>query len=106
MSKYEETIKALATESDDEKRLEMAAAFNSQLDELDERFDNRETINNLQSQLDRTERERDEIKTKYVERFFDAGEGSKTGEEIKSRHQSEVKEESKSKGYAALWEER
>ena len=90
MSKYQPSLRELAMEPDEDKRLEMAARIDEDVAELDDRWDEREGWRNerkgwdaerdsLNAELDeaiaerdRYREERDESRRKYADRFFDA----------------------------------
>lgn len=90
MSKYQPSLRELAMEPDEDKRLEMAAAIDEDAAELDDRWDERECWRNeregwdaerdsLNAELDeaiaerdRYREERDESRRKYADRFFEA----------------------------------
>lgn len=90
MSKYQPSLRELAMEPDEDKRLEMAAAIDEDAAELDDRWDEREGWRNeregwdaerdsLNAELDeaiaerdRYREERDESRRKYADRFFEA----------------------------------
>lgn len=90
MSKYQPSLRELAMEPDEDKRLEMAARIDDDVAELDDRWDEREGWRNeregwdaerdsLNAELDeaiaerdRYREERDESRRKYADRFFDA----------------------------------
>lgn len=83
MSKYQPSLRELAMEPDEDKRLEMAARIDEDAAELDDRWDEREgwdaERDSLNAQLDeaiaerdRYREERDESRRKYADRFFDA----------------------------------
>lgn len=89
MSKYQPSLRELAMEPDEDKRLEMAARIDEDVAELDDRWDEREGWRNeregwdaerdsLNAELDeaiaerdRYREERDESRRKYADRFFD-----------------------------------
>ena len=77
MSKYQPSLRELAMEPDEDKRLEMAARIDEDAAELDDRWDEREGWRNEREEWD-AERdrlyreERDESRRKYADRFFDA----------------------------------
>lgn len=83
MSKYQPSLRELAMEPDEDKRLEMAARIDEDAAELDDRWDEREGWRNERDRLnaerdeaiaerDRYREERDESRRKYADRFFDA----------------------------------
>ena len=90
MSKYQPSLRELAMEPDEDKRLEMAARIDEDVAELDDRWDEREGWRNereawdaerdsINAELDeaiverdRYREERDESRRKYADRFFDA----------------------------------
>lgn len=90
MSKYQPSLRELAMEPDEDKRLEMAARIDEDASELDDRWDEREGWRNERegwdaerdrlnaerdeaiAERDRYREERDESRRKYADRFFDA----------------------------------
>lgn len=88
MSRYQPSLRELAMEPDEDKRLEMAAALDEDASELDERWDEREGWRNEREawyaerdqlaaerdeaivERDRYREERDESRRKYADRFF------------------------------------
>lgn len=90
MSRYQPSLRELAMEPDEDKRLEMAAAIDEDAAELDDRWDEREGWRNEReewdaerdrlnaerdeaiAERDRYREERDESRRKYADRFFDA----------------------------------
>ena len=105
-SRYEEALRNLASEEDEASRIELAASLDSQVEELNERYDNREVITSLESQLNDVVQERDSWKQKYSDRFFDPGEGDTGGKVIIDKHTAEVQSEGKPQSFDALWESR
>ena len=106
-SRYEPTLRELAMEPDEERRLEMAAEIDRDVADLDERWDNRDAYAGLESERDRLAAERDDAiadrdswKERYADRFFDSGEG------ITNRHAADIWKESRPRGFAALWDDR
>lgn len=95
MSRYQPSLRELATEPDEDKRLEMAARIDEDAAELDDRWDEREGWRNERkewdaerdrlnaerdeaiaerdeaiAERDRYREERDESRRKYADRFF------------------------------------
>lgn len=112
-SKYEPSLRELAMEPDEDKRLEMAAELDRDAAELDERWDNRDEYSRVEAERDEiaAERdnlivERDEWKKRYADRFFDSGEGITDRREIIDNHAADVKKESRPRGFKALWDDR
>lgn len=81
MSRYQPSLRELAMEPDEDKRLEMAALIDEDAAELDERWDEREEWDAERDRLsaerdeaiaerDRYREERDESRRKYADRFF------------------------------------
>lgn len=112
-SKYEPSLRELAMEPDEDKRLEMAAEIDRDAAELDERWDNRDEYSRIEAERDEVaaERdnlivERDEWKKRYADRFFDSGEDITDQREIIDNHAADVKKESQPRGFAALWDDR
>lgn len=109
-SKYEPTLRELALETDEEKRLEMAAQIDRDAEELDERWENRDGYAQIEAERDSIAAERDqaiidrdEWKKKYADRFFDSNEGETNGKTIVDNHEEDIKFESEKHGYDALW---
>lgn len=112
-SKYEPSLRELAMEPDEDKRLEMAAEIDRDAAELDERWDNRDEYSRVEAERDEiaAERdnlivERDEWKKRYADRFFDSGENITNRRDIIDKHAAGVKKESRPLGFAALWNDR
>ena len=99
MSRYQSSLRELAMEPDEDKRLEMAARIDEDAAELDDRWDEREEWDAERDRLnaerdeaiaerDRYREERDESRRKYADRFF-AVEGqtllhaNEVGEEVR-----------------------
>lgn len=113
MSRYEETLRAIALEPDEDRRLEMAAEIDREAADLDENWANRDGYAEVEAERDRIAAERDEaiiarddLQRRYAERFFDAGEGITDRNEIVDAHAEDVRKESSARGFAALWEDR
>ena len=81
MSRYQPSLRELAMEPDEDKRLEMAARIDEDAAELDDRWDEREEWDAERDRLnaerdeaiaerDRYREERDESRRKYADRFF------------------------------------
>ena len=81
MSRYQPSLRELAMEPDEDKRLEMAAAIDEDAAELDDRWDEREEWDAERDRLnaerdeaiverDRYREERDESRRRYADRFF------------------------------------
>ena len=112
-SRFEPTLRELAMEPDEDRRLEMAAEIDRDAADLDERWGNRDGYAAIEAERDRVaaERdnlivERDEWKKRYADRFFDSGEGITDRRSIVDAHTEDVKKESRKRGYAALWDDR
>lgn len=106
MSRYQPSLRELAMEPDEDKRLEMAAAIDEDAAELDDRWDEREgwdaereewdaerdrlnaERDEAIAERDRYREERDESRRRYADRFF-AVEGqtllhaNEVGEEVR-----------------------
>lgn len=59
-SRYEPSLRELAMEPDEERRLEMAAEIDRDAADLDERWDNRDAYAGLEAERDRLAAERDD----------------------------------------------
>lgn len=110
-SRYEPTLRELAMEPDEERRLEMAAEIDRDAADLDERWDNRDAYAELEAERDRLAAERDDAiadrdswKERYADRFFDSCEGITDRQDIIGRHAADIEKESRPRGFAALWE--
>lgn len=103
-SRFEPSLRELALEPDDDRRLEMAAEIDRDVAELDERWDNRDGYARIEAERDEmaAERdaaiaERDDWKKRYADRFFDKGESDDATPYADN--------EERPKGYDALWGE-
>lgn len=112
-SKYEPALRELAMESDEDRRLEMAAEIDRDVEELDERWESRDAYasmkaerNEMAAQRDAAVAEREDWRKRYADRFFDPGGGETDRQEIVDEHVEDVKKESTELGYAALWNDR
>ena len=112
-SPYEERLKAIALAEDEDARLQLAAEVDQDAEELNANWENRDAVINIEAERDSLVQERDALaeerdswKKKYADRFFDPGEGEADQASINARHKKEVQEESRARGYAALWNER
>lgn len=101
MGRFAEMLKEIAMEDDSDKRLELSTAFDSEVEKLDSDM---ESYERAVADRDAFEKERDEWKQRYADRFFDGDEGSTDEKSINAMYNKEVKEESKPLGYAALWD--
>lgn len=101
MGRFAEMLKEISMEEDSEKRLELSSAFDAEVEKLDSDM---ETFEQTVSERDAYQKERDEWKKRYADRFFDGNEGSTNENSINVMYNKEVKEESKPLGYAALWD--
>lgn len=101
MGRFAEMLKEIAMEEDSEKRLELSTAFDSEVEKLDSDM---ESYEQAAADRDAYQKERDEWKKRYADRFFDGNEGTTDEDSINSMYNKEVKEESKPLGYAALWD--
>ena len=113
VSKYESSLRDLAMEPDEDKRLETAAEIDRDAAELDEKWDNRDGYSQLEAERDAVAAERDSViierdewTKRYADRFFDSGEGITDRKSIIDNHAEDVKKESRPRGFAALWEDR
>lgn len=100
MGRFAEMLKEIAMEDDSDKRLELSTAFDSEVEKLDSDM---ESYEQTVSERDAYQKERDEWKQRYANRFFDGNEGSTDEKFINGMYNKGVKEESKPLGYAALW---
>ncbi|UWI18489.1 MAG: hypothetical protein [Bacteriophage sp.] len=111
MSRFEPTLRELAMEPDEDKRLELAAAIDDDAADLDERWDEREAMKNERDRLaaERDEavadrdKYRDEVegwKKRYADRFFTA-----PNETIHDQVQ-DIKRDGTVQSFDQLWESR
>lgn len=100
MGRFADMLKEISMEEDSEKRLGLSSAFDAEVEKLDSDM---ETFEQAVSERDAFEKERDEWKRRYADRFFADDEGSTDEKSINAMYNEEVKEESKPLGYAALW---
>lgn len=112
-SKYEPSLRALAMEPNEDRRLEMAAELDRDAADLDERWDSRDEYSRMEAERDRVAAERDEAivdrdewKKRYADRFFDSGEGITDRRTIVDSEIRDVKMDGEKMGYRRLWEER
>lgn len=112
-SRYEPSLRELAMEPDEERRLEMAAEIDRDAADLDERWDSRDAYAGLEAERDRLAAERDDAvadrdswKERYADRFFDSGEGTTDRQDVIDRHAADARKESRPRGFAALWDDR
>lgn len=101
MGRFADMLKEISMEDDSEKRLELSSAFDAEVEKLDSDM---ETLEQTVSERDAYQKERDEWKRRYADRFFDGNEGATDENSINNMYNKEVKEESKPLGYAALWD--
>lgn len=101
MGRFADMLKEISMEDDSEKRLELSSAFDAEVEKLDSDM---ETLEQTVSERDAYQKERDEWKRRYADRFFDGNEGAADENSINNMYNKEVKEESKPLGYAALWD--
>lgn len=101
MGRFAEMLKEIAMEDDSDKRLELSTAFDAEVEKLDSDM---EAYEQTVADRDAFEKERDEWKQRYADRFFDGNEGSTDENSINAMYNKEVEEESKPLGYAALWD--
>jgi hypothetical protein len=118
MSRFEPTLRELAMEPDEDKRLELAAAIDDDAADLDERWDEREAMKNerdrFAAERDRLAAERDEAvadrdkyrdevegwKKRYADRFF-----TTPNETIHDQVQ-DIKRDGTVQSFDQLWESR
>lgn len=118
MSRYEPTLRELAMEPDEDKRLEMAARIDADAAELDERWDEREGWRNERegwdAERDRLAAERDEAiadrdryrgevddwKKRYADRFFT------TPDQAIHDQVQDIKRDGTVQSFDQLWERR
>lgn len=113
MSRWEPSLRELAMEPDEDRRLEMAADLDREAADLDERFGNRDEYSRMEAERDRVAAERDDAyaerdryRERYVNRFFDSGEGKTDRDEIVDDQNDDTRKDGEARGFAALWADR
>lgn len=108
MSRWEPTLRELAMEPDEDKRLEMAASLDREAEELDERYANRDGYAEIEAERDRIAAERDEAivdrdtwRTRYADRFFGGRETDP--EEVKRQQVEDVKRDGQPQSFRELF---
>lgn len=111
MSRFMPTLRDLAMEPDEDRRLEMAAEIDRDAADLDEKWGNRDGYAEIEAERDRVAAERDEAivdrdswKTKYADRFFG---GRETDERtVLADQEADVKRDGQPQTFEELWEAR
>lgn len=106
-SRFMPTLRDLAMEPDEDRRLEMAAEIDRDAADLDEKWGNRDGYAEVEAERDRIAAERDEAivdrdewKRRYVDRFFG-------GREAVIRNQeNDIKRDGRPQSFADLFKAR
>ena len=106
-SRFMPTLRDLAMEPDEDRRLEMAAEIDRDAADLDENWGNREGYAEVEAERDRIAAERDEAivdrdewKRRYADRFFG-------GREVVMRNQeNDIKRDGRPQSFADLFKAR
>lgn len=106
-SRFMPTLRDLAMEPDEDRRLEMAAEIDRDAADLDENWGNREGYAEVEAERDRVAAERDEAivdrdewKRRYVDRFF----GGR--EEVMHNQTNDIKRDGRPQSFADLFKAR
>lgn len=106
-SRFMPTLRDLAMEPDEDRRLEMAAEIDRDAADLDEKWGNRDGYAEVEAERDRIAAERDEAivdrdewKRRYVDRFF----GGR--EEVMRNQENNIKRDGRSQSFADLFKAR
>lgn len=102
MGRFTDKLRALAGEADEAARIEQAGTIDAELENLDERWENREAAEKAEAERDKAIAERDEWRKRYADRFFDGGSDPKPQTPPDPSDPGEGNE--RPKGYAALWD--
>lgn len=106
-SRFMPTLRDLAMEPDEDRRLEMAAEIDRDAADLDEKWGNRDGYAEVEAERDRIAAERDEAivdrdewKRRYVDRFF----GGR--EEVMRNQENDIKRDGRPQSFADLFKAR
>lgn len=110
-SRFMPTLRDLAMEPDEDRRLEMAAEIDRDAADLDEKWGNRDGYAEVEAERDRIAAERDEAivdrdewKQRYADRFF--GGRETTPEEVKESQARDIKRDGTPQSFRELFEAR
>lgn len=110
-SRFMPTLRDLAMEPDEDRRLEMAAEIDRDAADLDEKWGNRDGYAEIEAERDRVAAERDEAvvdrdewKQRYADRFF--GGRETTPEEVKESQARDIKRDGTPQSFRELFEAR
>lgn len=106
-SRFMPTLRDLAMEPDEDRRLEMAAEIDRDAADLDEKWGNRDGYAEVEAERDRIAAERDEAivdrdewKRRYADRFF-GGRG-----EVMRNQENDIKRDGRPQSFADLFKAR
>ena len=98
------TLRDLAMEPDEDRRLEMAVEIDRDAADLDENWGNREGYAEVEAERDRVAAERDEWKRRYADRFFGGRETDR--EEVMRNQTNDIKRDGTPQSFRELFEAR
>lgn len=105
-SRFMPTLEKLATEPDEDRRLEIAAEIDRDATDLDEKWGNRDAYSEIEVERDRLAAERDEAlaradewREKYTRRFF----GETTPEQVKADNARDIRSEGRPRSFEELF---
>lgn len=106
-SRFMPTLRDLAMEPDEDRRLEMAAEIDRDAADLDEKWGNRDGYAEVEAERDRIAAERDEAivdrdewKRRYADRFFGGREG------VMRNLENDIKRDGRPQSFADLFKAR
>lgn len=106
-SRFMPTLRDLAMEPDEDRRLEMAAEIDRDAADLDEKWGNRDGYAEVEAERDRIAAERDEAivdrdewKRRYADRFF----GGR--EQVMRNQENDIKRDGRPQSFADLFKAR
>lgn len=106
-SRFMPTLRDLAMEPDEDRRLEMAAEIDRDAADLDEKWGNRDGYAEVEAERDRIAAERDEAivdrdewKRRYADRFFGGREG------VMRNQENDIKRDGRPQSFADLFKAR
>lgn len=106
-SRFMPTLRDLAMEPDEDRRLEMAAEIDRDAADLDEKWGNRDGYAEVEAERDRIAAERDEAivdrdewKRRYADRFFGGREG------VMRNQVNDIKRDGRPQSFADLFKAR
>lgn len=110
-SRFMSTLRDLAMEPDEDRRLEMAAEIDRDAADLDEKWGNRDGYAEVEAERDRIAAERDEAivdrdewKRRYADRFFGGRETNR--EKVMCNQENNIKRDGRPQSFADLFKAR